>query len=72
MPFGNKVLQIFMAIHDTINFCLFLNYGMPFFFMCHGVFEVMNSHAYVCVLNNTLLICNYDYNINNRFEKCDT
>ncbi len=40
--------------------------------MCHEVFEVMNSHACVCVLNNLLLTCNYDYNINNHFEKGDT
>jgi hypothetical protein len=26
------------------------------FFMCHEIFEVMNSHACVCVLNNLLLI----------------
>ncbi len=25
-------------------------------FLCHEVFEVMNSHACVCVLNNLLLI----------------
>jgi hypothetical protein len=34
------------------------------------VFEVMNSHPCVCVLNNLLLTCNnYDYNINSHFEK---
>ncbi len=43
-----------------------------FIMVCHEVFEVMNSHAYVCVLNNLLLICNYGYNINNHFEKNDT
>jgi hypothetical protein len=42
------------------------------YFVCHEVFEVINSHACVCVLNNILLICNYDYNINNYFEKGDT
>jgi len=26
------------------------------FFVCHEIFEVMNSHARVCVLNNLLLI----------------
>ncbi len=36
------------------------------------VFEIMNSHACVYVLNNLLLICNYDYNINSHFEKGDT
>jgi hypothetical protein len=41
-------------------------------FMCHKVFEILNSRACVCVLNNLLLICNYDYNINNHFEKGDT
>ncbi len=40
--------------------------------MCHEVFEVMNSHAYVFVLNNILLTCNYDYNINSCFENYDT
>ncbi len=45
---------------------------MPLFSVCHEVFEVMNSHACVCVLNNILLTCNYDYNINNHFEKGDT
>jgi hypothetical protein len=40
--------------------------------MCYEVFEIMNSHACLCVLNNLLLTCNYDYNINNHFEKCDT
>jgi hypothetical protein len=40
--------------------------------MCHEVFEVMNSYACVCVLNNLLLTCNYDYNINGHFEKGDT
>jgi hypothetical protein len=54
-------------IYNT-NIC----HGMPQFFMCHEVFEVMNSHACVCVLNNLLLICNYDYNINSHFEKDDT
>jgi hypothetical protein len=32
----------------------------------------MNSHAHVCVQNNILLTCNYDYNINDHFEKGDT
>jgi len=40
--------------------------------MCHEVFEVMNSYSCVCVLNNLLLTCNYDYNINSCFEKGDT
>jgi hypothetical protein len=40
-------------------------------FVGHVVFEIMNSHAYVCVLNNILLNCNYDYNIY-FFEKGDT
>jgi hypothetical protein len=31
----------------------------------------MNSHECVSVLNNLLLTCNYDYNMNNRFEKGD-
>ncbi len=39
--------------------------------MCHNVFEIMNSHACVRVLNNLLLTYNYDYNINNHFEKGD-
>jgi hypothetical protein len=39
------------------------------FFVCHEVFEIMNSYACVCLLNNLLLTCNYDYNINSRFEK---
>jgi hypothetical protein len=34
--------------------------------------EIMNSHACVCVLNNILLTCNYDYNINSYFEICNT
>ncbi len=42
------------------------------FFVCHEVFEVMNSDACVCVLKNILLFYNYDYNINNHFEKGDT
>ncbi len=63
MSFGNKVSQIFMAIHefcDTISFCVFSIYatnnchGMPYFCVPWG-FEVMNSHACVCVLNNLLL-----------------
>ncbi len=41
------------------------------FFVCHEVFEVMNSYACVCVLKNLLLTCNYDYNINNHFERGD-
>jgi hypothetical protein len=40
--------------------------------MCHEVFEIMNSHVCVCVLNNLLLAYNYNYNINSHFEKCDT
>jgi hypothetical protein len=40
--------------------------------MCHEVFEVMNSHACVCVLNNLLLTSIHDYNINSHFEKGDT
>ncbi len=65
MPFGNKVSQIFMATHDfchTISFCVPWIYGtnmchgMPYLFMCHEVFEVMNSPTCVCVLNNLLLI----------------
>jgi len=32
-------------------------------------FFCVNSHACVCVLNNILLTCNNDYNINNHFEK---
>jgi len=40
--------------------------------VCHEVFEIMNSHAYVCVLNNLSLACNYDYNVNSCFEKGDT
>jgi len=42
--------------------------------MCHEIFEIMNLHANVCVcvLNNLLLTCNYDYNINSHFEKGDT
>jgi len=65
MSFGNKVSQIFMAIHDFLWHHKFL--------CAMKVFEVMNSHACVCVLNNLLLIYNnYDYNINNRFEKVDT
>jgi hypothetical protein len=40
-------------------------------FLCHEIFEVMNSHACVCVLNNMLLTSNYDYNINGCFEKGD-
>ncbi len=45
---------------------------MPKCLVCHEVFEVMNSHACVCVLNNILLTCNHDYNINSHFEKGDT
>jgi hypothetical protein len=62
-----------MIFCDTISFCA-LNlwhqycYGMLKFFVCHEVFKIMNSHAFVCVLNNLLLNCNYDYNI----EKGDT
>jgi hypothetical protein len=44
-------------------------HGMPFYFLCHVIFEVMNSHACACVINNYR---RYDYNINNRFEKGDT
>jgi hypothetical protein len=48
------------------------------FFVCYEVFEIINSHACicvlndVCVLNNLLLNCNYDYDINSHFEKGDT
>jgi hypothetical protein len=42
------------------------------FLVCHEVFEIMNSDACVCVLNNLLLICNYDYNINSNFSIGDT
>ncbi len=51
-----------MIFCDTISFCVSWIYdinichGMPYFFVCHEVFEVMNSHACVCVLNNLLLI----------------
>ncbi len=41
-------------------------------FVCYEVFEVTNSHACVCVLNNVLLTCNYDYNIKSHFQKGDT
>jgi hypothetical protein len=30
------------------------------------------SHACVCVLNNVLLTCNYDFNTNSCFKKGDT
>jgi hypothetical protein len=80
MPFSNKVSQIFMAIHDFLWHHKFVCFEfMPTIFvmacqnvfMCHEVFEVMNSHECVSVLNNLLLTCNYDYNMNNRFEKGD-
>ncbi len=49
-----------MIFCDTISFVSFYGtnicYGMPFFFVCHEVFKVMNSHARVCVLKNLLLI----------------
>jgi hypothetical protein len=51
-----------MIFCETISFCVFWIYGinichgMPFFFVCHEVLEVINLHAYVCVLNNLLLI----------------
>jgi len=51
-----------MILCDTIRFCVSsiygtnIYYGMPFFFVCHEAFEVMNSYACVCVLNNLLLI----------------
>jgi hypothetical protein len=41
----------------------------------HGMqkeFEVINWHAFVCVLNNLLLTYSYDYDINSHFEKNDT
>jgi len=58
MPFGNKVSQIFMAIHDFCVSNLWHQYlsWHAIFFVCHEVFEVMNSHACVYVLNNLLLI----------------
>jgi len=65
MPFGNKVSQIFMAIHEFLwhhKFLCVLNLWGQYlswhtiFFVCHEVFEVMNSHACACVLNNLLLI----------------
>jgi hypothetical protein len=66
-----------MIVCDTISFLCFKFRESIFVmgcnnFLCHEVFEVMNSHACVCVLNNLLLICNYDYNINGCFEKGDT
>jgi len=75
MPFGNKVSQIFMAIHEFLQHhkFLYLEFMAPIFvmtchnFVCHEAFEVMNSRACVCVPNNLLLICNYDYNINSHF-----
>jgi hypothetical protein len=51
-----------MIFCDTINFHVIwiygtnICYGMPYFFVCHEVFEVMNSYACVYVLNNLLLI----------------
>jgi hypothetical protein len=65
-----------MNFCDTINFYV-LNLWRQYLswhaiiFVCHEVFEVMNSHACVCVLNNLLLTCNYDYNIDSCFEKND-
>jgi len=53
-----------------------LEFMAPIFVMaCHIfcvplVFEIVN--ACVCVLNNLLLTCNYDYNINSCFEKNNT
>jgi len=50
-----------MIFCDTISFCV-LNLWHQYlswhaiFFVCHEVFEVMNLHACVCVLNNLLLI----------------
>jgi hypothetical protein len=49
----------------------------PIFVMaCHNflcaISFLSHSHACVCVLNNLLLTCNYDYNTNSRFEKNDT
>ncbi len=78
MPFSNKVSQIFMIIHNFSShhkFLCVLNLWHQYlswkaiFFVCHEIFEVMNSYACVCVLNNLLLTCNYDYNINSHFEK---
>jgi hypothetical protein len=66
-----------MIFCDNINFCV-LNLWHQYLslhaiiFMCHEVFEVMNSYACVRVLNNLVLICNYDYNINSHFEQGDT
>jgi len=40
--------------------------------VCNEVFEVMNSHACACLLNNLSLTCNYDYNIKTHFKKGDT
>jgi hypothetical protein len=40
-------------------------------FLCHEIYQIMNSHAHVCVLKKILLTYNYDYNINSHFEKND-
>jgi hypothetical protein len=67
-----------MNVCHTISFCVLWIYGinichdMPYFFVCNKVFEILNSHACVCVLNNLLLTYSYDYNINSHLEKGDT
>ncbi len=57
MPFGNKVSQIFMAIHDfcdTISFCVFWIYGtnicrgIPFFLFAMRFLELwIHMHVFV-------------------------
>jgi hypothetical protein len=65
-----------MIICDTKCFCVSLIHGTIFVmachnFLCHEIFQIMNSHAHVCVLKKILLTYNYDYNINSHFEKND-
>jgi hypothetical protein len=80
MPFGNKVSQNFTAIHDfcdNVSFCVSWIYGtnichgMPFFLCAMNFWS--HEFTYMCMCTKQSIVnCNYDYNINSHFEKDDT
>jgi hypothetical protein len=53
---NDSVFHVMVTCHAIWQQGVTNFHGNPFFFVCHEVFEVMNSHARVCVLNNLLLI----------------
>jgi hypothetical protein len=81
MPFGNKVSQIFMAIHKFLwphkFLCVlnlwhqYLSWHVIIFYVPRGFWNHECTCMYTCI-KQSIVNCNYDYNINSHFEKGDT